>query len=317
MANVVVYGRIHASGLSLLENAGHSVDDVPDGDHAALLAALPGADAVLLRTSPFGADAVAAARRLKIVSRHGVGTDNLDRAALAARGIPVAVVGDVNSVPTAEQTLALLLAALKRVPRLDLAARRGDFAGRNDFANREIAGKNALVVGFGRIGRRVAVLLAAFEAKVTVLAPDRHAKAIRDAGFVFAGEIETALPASDIVTLHCPATKDGKPLLDRHRLGLLPPGAVVINTARGSLIDEAALAEALQSGRVGAAGLDVYEIEPPRPDNPLFALANVVCSHHCAGITAESAIRMARISAQNVIDALAGRLDPRYVVGAG
>ncbi|MBM3555302.1 MAG: hydroxyacid dehydrogenase, partial [Alphaproteobacteria bacterium] len=139
----------------------------------------------------------------------------------------------------------------------------------------------------------------------------------RDAGFVFAGEIETALPASDIVTLHCPATKDGKPLLDRHRLGLLPPGAVVINTARGSLIDEAALAEALQSGRIGAAGLDVYEIEPPRPDNPLFALANVVCSPHCAGITAESAIRMARISAQNVIDALAGRLDPRYVVGAG
>jgi D-3-phosphoglycerate dehydrogenase len=315
MPHVLVAGRIHEAGLELLRSAGNlsieMIDEVSTDSYAPRIAE---ADAVLIRTQPMPADVIDRAARLRIVSRHGVGYDAVDVAALNRRGIPLAVVGDVNTRSVAEHTMMMMLALAKRTLAYDDASRRGDWAYRNRQEAFELADRTLLVVGFGRIGRAVAGLASAFGMQALAYDPFVGAAAIEAAGARAAPDLDTALPEADVVTIHMPG--GGEALIGAAELALLKPTAIVINTARGGIVDEAALADALASGRLGGAALDVFAEEPPPPDHPLLACPGTVLSPHSASLTQEGAARLSLHAARNIVDFFAGRLDPRLVVNA-
>ena len=314
MPHILVVGPIHASGMALLEAApGVTLQVVNQPTLEAYAPFVGKADAILIRTQPMPATVIAAAQRLKMVSRHGVGFDAVDVAALSARAIPLAIVGDVNSISVAEHTMTLMLALAKQVTTYDAAVRGTGWGTRNRFSAFEISGKTLLLLGFGRIGRRVAKLAAAFGMVVEAYDPVLAKAAFDAEGVRAVTDLDAALARADVVSLHMPRT-DGKPMMGARELALLRPSAIVINSARGGLVEEAALAAALDAGRITGAGLDVFDAEPPPPDHPLLRSGRTILSPHIAGLSIESAERMAVSSAENVLDFFAGRLDPALVV---
>jgi D-3-phosphoglycerate dehydrogenase len=314
MPRVLVVDKIHPSGLALLrQRSGITIETLEVPTPATLLEGARGADGIVIRTSPLPGGAIAAAGQLKIVSRHGVGYDNVDLAALNSRRIPLAVVGSVNSVSVAEHALYLLLATMKCGAAYDRAVRTGPWGFRNSLAAREIDGKTLLILGYGRIGREVVRRAAAFGMRILVHDPFLAASAIA-APAEPAADLDAALAEADAVSLHLPLTPQSRHIIDAARLARMKPSAVLICTARGGLIDEPALAEALRSKRLAAAGLDVFAEEPPPADHPLLGLDNIVLSPHSASLTEESAIRMSLVAAQNCLDGLDGKLDRSLVV---
>ena len=267
----------------------------------------------MIRTQPLSTASIAKAPRLQIVSRHGVGYDAVDVPALNARGIPLCIVGDVNSSGVAEHAMMLILAATHRLIAADRATRGGDWGWRNGLQTHEVAGKRLLILGFGRIGQKLANLARAFGMEVHAhdpyIAADRWPE-----GAARATDLGEALSQADAVSLHLP--RADRAVLGIAELALMKPTAVVVNTARGGLLDEVALADALRAGRLGGAGIEVFDAEPPAKDHPLFGLDQAVLTPHNAALTVECAERMAIASVQNVLDFFAGKLDPALVVNA-
>ncbi|SEM41007.1 D-3-phosphoglycerate dehydrogenase [Gemmobacter aquatilis] len=317
MPHVLVAGKIHPSGLALLRGAaGVSFDMVEEVSEPSYAPLIDKADALVLRTQPLGAETVARAARLQIVSRHGVGFDAVDVAALNARGIALSVVGDVNTVAVAEHAMMMMLAATKRVLRADRAVRDPSGWGwRNRLEAGELGGKTLLLLGFGRIGRQVAKLAAAFDMTIIAHDPWLERQGWPEGAVRPVSDLGQALALADVISVHMP--KADRPALGAAELAQVKPGVVIVNTARGGIVDEAALAVAVQEGRVGAAGLDVFDDEPPAPAHPLLRFDQVLLSPHIGGLTAEGAERLAIHSVQNVLDFFAGRLDPALVVNAG
>lgn len=313
MPHVLIAGKIHAAGLDLLRaSKAVSFDFVSEVSVESFLPYLATADAILIRTQPLRETDIAKAPKLKIVSRHGVGYDAVDVAALNTRRIPLAIVGDVNSRAVAEHTLMLMLAAARRTVAHDRASRGGEWNVRNHFETTELDGKTLLVIGFGRIGRRVAELARAFG--MTVLAHDPFANDF--AGLEAVANISAALPRADFVSLHLPSMPGGA-VIGAREIALMKPSATIINAARGGLVDEAALDAALRDGRLAAAALDTLLDEPPKPGNPLLQNPRVTISPHSAGLTDECTARMAISAAQNILDCFSGKLDRKLVVNAG
>ena len=313
MPHVLVAGTLHPAGHEVLASApGVTVEFAEGISEESYAPRLHAADALLLRTQPLGASTIAGAPRLRIVSRHGVGFDAVDVDALTARGVVLAVCGDVNSTSVAEHAMMLMLAATKRALRADGAVRRGAWGWREALEPQDLRGRNLLVVGFGRIGRRIAAMAAGFGLSVRAHDPLLMERGWPEGEVGPVAELREGLAWADIVSLSAPGT--GRPLIGTAELAAMRPGAVLVNTARGGLIDEAALVDALRSGDVGAAGLDVFESEPPPPDHPLAAFDQVILSPHVAGLTADAAERMATGSARNILDFFAGRIDPTLVV---
>jgi D-3-phosphoglycerate dehydrogenase len=314
-AKLLVVGQLHEAGYALLEgreDVAVTRLDVPTRESVA--AEIVDADAVAIRTFPLDRDLIERADRLRIVSRHGVGYDNVDVAALTERRIPLTVVGNVNAVTVAEHTLYLMLTLAKRGFAHDQATRRGDWLFRDGFVATELSGKTVLICGFGRIGRGVAKRCAAFDMRVAVCDPMVADTVIHADGYEYVDNLREALPRADFVTLHLPLTAESKAMINAETLGLMKPGAFLINTARGGLVDEAALVAALKEGRIAGAGLDVFVDEPPAADNPLVGLENVVLSPHIGGLTLECAMRMAEVTVRNVLDLLDDKLDRDLVV---
>lgn len=311
MPHLLVAGKLHPSGLDLLRAAPVTFDYVEEISEPSYQAYLAKADALVIRTQPLSAASIAKAPGLKLVSRHGVGYDAVDVAALNARGIPLCIVGDVNSSGVAEHAMMLILAATHRLIAADRATRGGDWAWRNGLQTHEVAGKRLLVVGFGRIGQKLAGLARAFGMEIHAYDPfipaDRWPQ-----GATRATDLAAAVAGADVVSLHLPRA-DGA-ILGAAELAAMKPTAVVVNTARGGLVDEVALADALRAGRLGGAGIEVFDAEPPGKDHPLFGLDQAVLTPHNAALTVECAERMALASVQNVLDFFAGRLDPALVV---
>ena len=310
---VAVLGRIADAGLSKLAAAGLRYIELPD--HAPeRFAAVGEADAIIVRMTPIDEELLAAAPRLRIVSRHGVGYDTVDVNALTRRGIPLTVTGDVNSGAVAEHTLALILALAKRIPVYDAATRKGQFAIRDTFSTVELTGRTILLLGYGRIGRKVAALAAAFGMRVLIYDPFVKAEDVAQSGFSVAPELLPALGKADFVTVHLPKSPETTHLINATALSAMRRDAFLVNVARGGLVDEQALAEALDEGRIAGAALDVFETEPPAPSNPLLACENAVLSPHSAAFTRECVDRMAVASAENVIAYFAGNLDRSLVI---
>lgn len=313
MVHVLVAGKLHPSGLALLERADRvTFDHVEEVSEASYQDHLAQAEAIVIRTQPLSAGSIQRAPKLKIVSRHGVGYDAVDVAALNARGIPLCIVGDVNSVSVAEHAMMLILAAAKRARLADMAVRTGPWAWRNRLEAGEISGKRLLILGYGRIGRALARMAEGFGMDVRAYDPYLAEHGWPEGKVRPAATLREGLAWADMVSVNMP--KADRPVLGADEIASMKPGALLVNTARGGIVDDAALVAALRSGHIGAAGLDVFDEEPPQADNPLLALDQVILTPHIAGLTRESAERMAVSSVQNVLDFLAGTLDPALIV---
>jgi D-3-phosphoglycerate dehydrogenase len=295
-------GWVIARGRDDVESVPYP-NEMPAADFRARLAPSHG---VALGVRPFGEADLERAPVLAVVGRIGVGYDAVEVPALTRRGIPLMTTGIANSTSVAEQAVFFVLALAKRVAAQDALVKQGRWDERFSGLPSEIAGKTALVVGFGRIGTRAAARLRAFEMRVLVFDPFVDAGAIRAAGFEPAADLDAALAAADVVTIHCPRNPQTIGLFDAARLGRMKRGAGLVNTARGGIVDEAALHAALASGHLSGAGLDVFAEEPVPTDHPLLALPNVITAPHVAGVTHEAAAAMARSTVENLLSVLDG-----------
>ena len=315
MPHILLTGMIHRAGMELLESRSdvtlESIDNPTEADFAARL---PRADALIVRTAIVPPAALDGAGRLRVISRHGVGYDNIPVDALTRRGIPLTVVGNVNAVTVAEHALFLILALAKQCIPHDRAVREGRWTIRDSFAATELAGKTLLIIGFGRIGREVARRAAAFDLQVVSHDPYVEAADMAAAGVRKVEDWRAVLGEADFVTLHVPRTPETVGAVGAGELAAMRSTAFLINTARGGLVDELALADALRDKRIAGAGIDTFESEPPPSSHPLLALDNVVLCPHSAGLTDECAARMALAAAQNALDGVDGALNPELVV---
>jgi D-3-phosphoglycerate dehydrogenase len=265
--------------------------------------------AVLLRGSPpFTAGVIESAPGLRIIAKHGAGVDSVDIAAATRCGVAVMVAGGANADAVAEHALALMLALARDLPRYDRATRRGEWRQLSEL-RRDFRGRVVGIVGYGQIGARTAGLAAACGAVVVVHTRSNPAL---PAGMRLERDLDRLLETADIVSLHCPLTAQTRGLIGVARLARMKPDALLINTARGPVVDEAALVEALQAGRIAGAGLDTFAAEPPGPGHPLYALPNVILTPHVAAATTGAMARMATIAAANITAWLRGEVhDPR------
>lgn len=315
MAKVLVVQAFHEDGMKLLEARADVTVEIVDGGLEELADNIADADGVTMRTSPLPAAVIEKAQRLKVVSRHGVGYDNIDVDALTRRGVPLAIAADANATAVAEHTLFFMLALAKQGLRYDRATREGRWTVRNSLEAVDLLGRRVLLMGFGRIGREVAKRCAAFGMQVSVYDPYVQANVIEAAGeYRSVPDFQVVLPETDVLSLHIPLGADSRGLIGSAELAALPAHAFVINAARGGIVDETALHQALTSGTIAGAALDVFEAEPPPENHPLFALDNVILSPHSAGLSKEAAIRMAISTAKNVLAGIDGTLDPSMVV---
>jgi D-3-phosphoglycerate dehydrogenase / 2-oxoglutarate reductase len=285
-------------------------------DREKLLAAVPEADALLVRSATtVDAEVLDAAPRLKIVARAGVGLDNVDVKTATERGVLVVNAPTSNIHSAAEHALALLLSAARQIPAADASLREHAWK-RSSFSGTEIFGKTVGVVGLGRIGQLVAQRLAAFEAHIVAYDPYVSAARAAQLGIELLS-LDELLGRADFISVHLPKTPETAGLIDKEALAKTKPGVIIVNAARGGLVDEAALADAISSGHVRAAGLDVFSKEPCT-DSPLFELAQVVVTPHLGASTEEAQDRAGTDVAASVKLALAGEFVPDAVnVGGG
>lgn len=298
---------------SVLEVLGSDVEirHVDGADRSALLPALADAAAVMIRSATqIDAEALAAAPNLKVVARAGIGLDNVDVAAATERGVMVVNAPTSNIVSAAEHAVALLLAAARQIPAADATLREGQWK-RSQFMGVEVTEKTVGVVGLGRIGVLFAQRLAAFG--VELVAYDPYIQPGRAAQLgVRLVSLEELLRESDFISIHLPKTPETLGLIGAEQLAMTKRGVIIVNAARGGLVDEAALADALKSGQVGAAGLDVYATEPTT-DSPLFELPNTVVTPHLGASTTEAQDKAGTAVARSVRLALQGEFVPDAV----
>ena len=314
MKNVLVVESFHPDGLAMLTSRKDiRVRVTEDRSPAALAEAVVDADIIAVRNTPMPKELLEKAAHLACVAKHGVGVDKLDMAYLTQRGVPVLNTPGANAVSVAEHTLTLILAVAKKLLVNDAAVRNGNFAIRETRNTTCISGKKILICGFGNIGKAVARLLASFGMDLYFYDPffpadadDLHATRVAD--------LHAALPAMDIVSLHMPLTDATKNLIDAKALSLMRPEAILVSAARGGVVNESDLYEALKAGRIAGAGLDVFEQEPPLASNPLLTLDSVVTSPHNAALSREGARQMGMAMSQNIIDFLENNVNPANIV---
>ncbi len=265
--------------------------------------------AILLRGSPpLSARVLASASGLKIIAKHGAGVDSVDIAAATRLGIAVMVTGGANADAVAEHSLAMMLALTRELPRFDRETRAGGW--RNlDLFIRDFRTRTVGIVGFGQIGERTARLAQACGATVII----NTRSAINPLpGMRVEPDLDRLLDQIDILSLHCPLTDKTRGMIGAAQFARMKPGALLINTSRGPVVDEPALIAALQSGRLAGAGLDTYAVEPPDAANPLFKMQNVIVTPHIAAATTDAMARMGTIAADNILAWMDGRVhDPR------
>jgi D-3-phosphoglycerate dehydrogenase len=314
--NVVMTAPVLAPrAVAVLEAAGCAIRYLPPYPDAATVAATVRevqADAILCRQGRIDGAVMDASPKLRIVARHGVGMDEVDVAAAAARGLLLTRATGSNTRATAEHTLALILALAKDLRPLSAGVADGGWRGAAT-RTRDLAGLRLGLVGYGPIGQAVAGMAAAFG--MAVMAWRRSAGPLGDVAV--ADSLAALLARSDVLSLHCPLTAATRHLIDAAALARLPAGALLVNTARGGLVDEAALAAALDAGHLAGAGLDVFEGEPPPPDHPLRRHPKVIATPHVAGVTGGSLDAMGVMAAECIVAALTGGSIPADRIVAG
>jgi D-3-phosphoglycerate dehydrogenase / 2-oxoglutarate reductase len=309
---VLVAEAVASEGVDLLR-AEHEVDERHGLTRDELCAVIPGYDALIVRSGiQVDADLIAAGKRLVVIGRAGVGVDNVDLDAATRAGIVVVNAPTGNTIAAAEHTLALLYGVARRTAPADASVRRGEWT-RSAFTGSELRGRTLGIVGLGKIGQAIAVRARAMEMAVLGVDPYVTAEAAANHGVELVG-FDEMLARSDVVTVHVPLTRGTRGLIGRDAIAKLKPGSIVLNVARGGIVDEAAVAEALRSGHLAGAGIDVFEDEPPT-GSPLLDAPNTLLTPHLGASTAEAQVLVAEEVASQVIDVLAGR-SARYAVNA-
>jgi D-3-phosphoglycerate dehydrogenase len=312
---VLIVGRMPQAGLDVLKKR----DDVEyeiltDDSIPSLHPKLKDANAVTLGATPFRQAELDVAPGMMVVARLGVGFDAVEIPALNKRKIPLMTTGIANSVSVAEHAMYMMLAAARLTRKHDRFVRESAWSQRLSDLPSDVAGKSVLVVGMGRIGSRTVKRCVAFEMETYVLDPNMSEAEIRKAGATKVTDLKAILPKVDFVSVHCPKSPETVNMFNAETLALMKPDAFLVNTARGGIVNEDALYDALSTGKLRGAGLDVLDREPPDPKNKLFALENVIFSPHMAGGTREASDRMAVTAVENILSVFDGRPNAANVV---
>jgi len=313
---VLVPSNMGAQGVDLLK-ARDDIDLVVYPHtitHADLHPMLADMHGIALSATPFRAAQTEASPALQVVARIGVGFDAVEIPPLSARKIPLMTAGIANSTSVAEQAVGFFFALAKQHAHMDALMRKGDWANRYSQMPVELSGKTALVIGFGRIGTRTARKCAALDMNVLVYDPLVAQGMISGAGHEPVDDLDAAVARADFISIHVPKKPDTIDLFDAARIAKMKPTAFLVNTARGGLINEAALYEALVNKRIAGAGLDVFDMEPTPKENRLFELPNMIAAPHMAGITTEAVAAMAVATARNILSVFDGNIIKDNVV---
>lgn len=286
---VLVLGNVRQEGLDVLAGFAE-VTILPEPAEADILAAIASADAILHKIGKIDAEIVGRQTKLRIVARHGVGLDDLDIPCLAQLGIPVSTTAGANANAVADATIGMTLSLLRKLSQAEAMLKRERRWERESLMGRELSSLTVGIIGYGRIGRLAAERFRAFGA--SILVHDAYVDLPEACDFRSVA-LDQLLQSADVVSLHCPLTADTHQMINAARLGLMRPGAILINTARGGLIDQPALVSAVRSGTIGGAALDVFDREPPDFDDPVFDTEGILTTPHVAAMTKEAQVAMA------------------------
>ena len=307
MMKIAAMGPIHSDGLSILEKNGCDVFEVTDFSSDSLIAKLQDVDGIALRTAKLTKDVLKKCHKLKIVSRHGVGYDNVDLNYLNEKKIALAITGTANAVTVAEHVMAMFLNVCKIIKQSDRLVRDGKFTEKSSLPDFfELYEKNIFILGFGRIGKALAKRCLGFDTKVYVYDPFIDISIIKENNCIPV-DFDEGLYIADFISVHMPLNEKTKNMIAKNQLMMMKKTCILVNTSRGGIVNEQDLIWALTNKEIYGAGTDVYEQEPPSIDNPLFKLDNIILTPHIAGLTLECRKRMAIETCENVLHYLNDR----------
>lgn len=305
MNKVFLTERIHEDAVWML---GKHAEVIQGTDIAPeeIIRQAQGCDGVLVRSAHITKEIMDGVPTLRVIAKHGIGVDNIDVEAATERGILVVNAPFANVNAVAEHGLMMILAAAKMLVPLDRMTRQGGFQKRNQYITTELSGKTVGLVGLGRISSLLAQKLAGLSVNLIAFDPFVSKERAIELGVELCS-MDALLERSDFISLHTPLTPETKHLISTPQLLKMKNSAWLVNVSRGPVVDEAALVQALRAGTIAGAALDVFEEEPPKDDNPLFALENVILSPHNAALSDKAMLSMATDSARGIIDYLEGR----------
>jgi D-3-phosphoglycerate dehydrogenase len=316
MYKIGIIQKIHNKGLELLDaHKDFEYEIIDDVSEENLLKKIHLYDAVSLRVSKLSNNLLSKATKLKVISRHGVGYDNVDTSYLKQNNITLLITATANAIAVSEHVFYLMLTISKNFLNLDNEVRIGNFKSNiNKFETFELHNKEILIAGFGRIGKNLIKKCLSFDMKVKVFDPFVDEQIIRNMGGEKVDNFEYALKTLDFLSLHIPLNKNTQDLIDLKKMKTMKKTSVIINTARGGIVNEADLNQALNEKIILAAGLDVFSYEPINSDNPLLKNKGIIMSPHTAALTNECKIRMGKETAQNIIDFFEKKVNKNMLV---
>lgn len=316
MKKILVVQKIHEAGIKLLKNnPNYEFEIIEDINDPSLKDKILDCDGVSLRTAKLTGDIISLGKKIQIISRHGVGYDNIDLNTCKQNNITIAITATANAVAVAEHVMFMLLSIAKRKSMYDDSVKNDKFNERNKLPKTiEIWGKNILIAGFGRIGQCLIKRCLGFEMNVFVYDPFVSAEKIKSLGGQKVNDLNEAVKTMDTISLHMPLNDKTKNMINLDLLKTMKKNCIIINAARGGIINETDLDKALNDDLIFGAGLDVFETEPPKKDNPLLKNDKVFLSPHTAAFTEECMIRMGKETIQNIIDFFDKKLESSKII---
>ena len=313
---ILVIQNIHEAGIQLLkENSNYEFEIIDDIEVEVLKKKIVNCDALSIRTAKLPGEVIDLGKKLKIISRHGVGYDNIDLNSSKKNNITIAITASANAVAVAEHVMFMLLNISKRKNMYDETVKSGNFSDRNKLPKTiELWKKNILIAGFGRIGQCLIKRCKGFEMNIFVYDPFVSKDVIENLGGKKVNNLEDSLKNMDVISIHVPLNDKTKNLINYDLLKIMKKNCIIINAARGGVINEIDLDKALNENLIFGAGLDVFEIEPPDPNNPLLKNNKVFLSPHTAAFTEECMTRMGKETIQNIIDFFDKKLEKSKTV---
>ena len=316
MKKVLIIKKIHDSGIKLLDSRkDFSYEIIEDSETSVLINKVQDCDAISLKTSKFGSDLINAANKLKIISRHGVGHDNVDLETVKKKKIILSITTNSNATSVAEHVFFMMLSISRGADTYDKTVKEGKFLNRKNLElSKELWNKNILIAGFGRVGKNLIKKCIGFDMNIFVYDPFVDKKIIDSLGGKKIDNFQNTIQEMDYISFHMPLTDKTKNLINMKVLSSMRKNSIIINASRGGIINEIDLNEALNKGMIFGAGLDVFEKEPPNPNNPLLKNKKVLLSPHSATFTEECNERMSKETIQNIIDFFENKLDKTKIV---
>jgi|TARA_B100000959_G_scaffold277811_1_gene335024 D-3-phosphoglycerate dehydrogenase len=317
MPKIAIVDKIHLDGIKLLENKPNfQFEIIEDLSKKNLISKLPSFDGITLRRGKIDSEILEKCKNLKVISRHGVGYDNIDIKFLKKNNITLLITATTNSISPAEHVMFMILNISKGIDFYDTAVRKGEFENIIHMKHKtfQLLNKKVLIVGFGRIGRRLIKRCLGFEMQVYAYDPFVDQKTIESFGGIKVNNLDEALKEADILSLNVPLTEKTFNMINLEKIKLMKKTSVIINTSRGGVVNEKDLNDALNQGIIYGAGLDVFEKEPPKNSNPLLKNNKVVLSPHAATFTKECLSDMSIETVQNIIDFFENKLNKSMIV---